>query len=231
MANTDKRTLEKLDRRPRVGPRRAPRGVARDIYIFPSTPLEQKARRAGNKRQFFGEGWAGTLTRWLNVESPPELGKNTAVSRRRVCDLICNIHNMLRAIAQAPSSDLFNHPTRRMERLQQELNARLSEYPTTVMFSFDKGRTWEFEDGAIAGKYPDGESLAVHSLIRLAQAQLFYRIRWCECGRWFVARFAHQHFCSQRCRKRHHEQSDEYKASRRDYMRRYYRLKNSGKVK
>jgi hypothetical protein len=231
MASKYNHTLEKHDHRLRVGPRRAPSGMARDVYRFLSTPLEQKARGAGNKRHFFGEGWGVNLARWLNAENPPELGKSTATSRRRVLDLICNIHNMLVAIADAPSSDLFNHPTRRMERLQRELNSRLSEYPTTAIFSFDKGRTWEFEYGAIAGKYPDGESLAVHSLIQLAQAQLFYRIRWCECSRWFVARFAHQHFCSQRCRKRHHEKSDEYKAGRRDYMRRYYRLKNSGKVK
>jgi hypothetical protein len=206
------------------------RSDRRGVYRFLS-PLGQRPRRAiesGNKRQFVGEASALNLIEWLNQESPPELGKNTAASRRRVLDLIGNVHNALTAIKEWPSFDLV--PTRRVGRLADELNARLSEYPTITIFSPDYD-SWLIEDGAMGGKYPDGESLAVHSVIRLAETRLFYRIADCECGRWFFSRFAHQHFCSERCRKRHHEQSEEYKAGRREYMRRYYRLKVSGKVK
>jgi hypothetical protein len=118
-----------------------------------------------------------------------------------------------------------------MRRLMEELNARLDEYPTSVVFYINRGREWVFDDGAVAGKRPAMESVAVHNAIELARRGLLPRLVSCECGRWFFARFAHQRFCSTRCRKRHHSCSEGFKAARRAYMRRYYRLKVSGKVR
>jgi len=112
-----------------------------------------------------------------------------------------------------------------------ELNARLDEYPTSVTFYINYGRKWVFDDGAVAGRRPAIESIAIHNSIELARRGLLQRILACECGRWFFAKFKHQRFCSIRCRKRHHERSEDFKAARRLYMRRYYRLKVSGKVK
>lgn len=112
-----------------------------------------------------------------------------------------------------------------------ELNARLDEYPTSVVFYINHGREWVFDDGAVAGRRPALESVAVHNAIELARRGLLERIVPCDCGRWFFARFVHQRFCSTRCRKRHHARSETFKSARREYMRRYYRLKVSGKVK
>jgi hypothetical protein len=38
-------------------------------------------------------------------------------------------------------------------------------------------------------------------------------------------------FCSVKCRRRHQASSEEFKADRREYMRDYYRLQQSGNVK
>ena len=157
--------------------------------------------------------------------------KTSRASSRRVLDFIDNFREVLEAIDAAPSWDLINRPTRRMQRLMDEFNARLDEYPTSVAFYINYGREWVFDDGAVAGRRPAVESIAIHNAIALAKIGLLGRVMSCGCGRWFFAKFAHQRFCSPRCRKKNHESSEEFKAARRAYMRQYYRLKVSGKVK
>jgi hypothetical protein len=159
------------------------------------------------------------------------LEKASGASRRRVLDFIENFRDVLEAIKAAPSWNLIDDATPGLSRLIDELNARLDEYPTTVLFYINHGREWVFDDGAVAGRRPPIESVAIHNAIELAKRGLLQRIVSCECGRWFFAKFQHQKFCSARCRKRHHEGSETFRAARRAYMRRYYRLKVSGKVK
>jgi hypothetical protein len=194
------------------------------MALSTSRPLE----KSQSYRRF---PWISYLVAWLNGEPTPSWEKTSKASRRRVLDFIDNFRDVLEAIESAPSSDLINSPTPRLSRLMTELNARLDEYPTSVLFCIDYGREWIFDDGAVRGKRPAIESVAVHSAIELARRGLLQRIMSCECGRWFFGKFTHQRFCSTRCRKRHHEHSEAFRAARRAYMRRYYRLKVSGKVK
>ena len=97
-------------------------------------------------------------------------------------------------------------------------------------FYIDYGKEWFFED-SISGHLPVGESLAAFGVIELTKQKLLDRIRHCICGNWFFARFVHQQSCSAKCRHKNYEQSEDFKAARRIYMRNYYRLKTSGKVK
>jgi hypothetical protein len=189
-----------------------------------SRPLE-KGRRYGRFP------WISHLVAWLNGDPTPSWEKTGRASRRRVLDFIENFRDVLEAIKSAPSWDLINNPTPQLSRHMAELSARLDEYPTSVAFYINYGRDWVFDDGAVAGRRPAFESVAIHNAIELARLGLLQRIISCECGRWFFAKFAHQRFCSTRCRKRHHEQSEAFRAARRAYMRRYYRLKVSGTVK
>ena len=75
------------------------------------------------------------------------------------------------------------------------------------------------------------ECIAALALISLAREGLLERVVKCVCGKWFFGRSRSQAFCSSRCRSRHFKSSERWKAHRRAYMRRYYRLKQSGKVK
>jgi hypothetical protein len=184
-----------------------------------------------SNRTYPGSNSALFLTRWLNAESDTSLGRNSNASRHRVLDFVDNIRDVLQAIKSDPLPyDLGSMP-QQTERLVDELNARLEEYPTTNLFLLDCDGSWEFEDGAVYGSHPAGESVAIYHAVQLAKQHLLNRLNQCECGRWFFAKFAHQHFCTARCRKKHHESSEAFKATRREYMRRYYRLKVSGKVK
>jgi hypothetical protein len=85
--------------------------------------------------------------------------------------------------------------------------------------------TWEFADD------PRTEAAALFNLLRLAEAGKLRRVRRCDCGKWLVARRSDQEFCSTRCRQRAFATTEKFKKRRREYMRKYYRLKMSGKVK
>jgi hypothetical protein len=75
------------------------------------------------------------------------------------------------------------------------------------------------------------EAEAASFIISLASVRLLERLRACICGKWFFGRTFTQRFCSPTCRIRHFKSSEEWKAHRRKYMRDYYQLKKSGKVK
>jgi len=182
-------------------------------------------------RTYPGASWAASVVSWLNADDVSGRAPRSKASRARVLDFMNTVRDVLDAIEAAPSWDLINHPTRCLNRVMERLNARLHEYPSTSWFYISQGREWVFDDDAVGVRHPAGESLAIHGVIELAKLHLLERVNQCECGRWFFARFAHQHFSSQRCRKSHHESSEAFKATRREYMRRYYRLKVSGRVK
>jgi hypothetical protein len=192
---------------------------------------DHASRPLKNRRKYGKLPALSTLVACLNGDPVQGMRSSSPASRRRVIDFIANAREALEAIDEAPSWDLINNPTRRMRRLMVELNARLDEYPTSVFFYINYGREWVFDPGALAGGRPVIESMAVHNVIELAKLGTLARLMTCGCGRWFFAKFAHQKFCSTRCRKKNHESSEEFKAARRAYMRRYYHLKVSGRVK
>jgi len=83
---------------------------------------------------------------------------------------------------------------------------------------------------ARTGVEPD-EIGAVMCVINLGARDELGDVRQCKCKRYFLARRTDQLYCSTKCRVRYHQSSDEFKAKRREYLREWYRLKKSGKVK
>jgi len=75
------------------------------------------------------------------------------------------------------------------------------------------------------------DSNAVFDIAQLAGMELLARVQQCVCGEWFFARFAHQRFCSAKCRENTFHSSSEWKEYRRKKAREYYALHKSGKVK
>jgi hypothetical protein len=73
---------------------------------------------------------------------------------------------------------------------------------------------------------------ALSCFIVLAEYGRLDRMREClRCGMWLYARFSHQRFCSTKCQQAHYWASPEWKAHRRQWMRNYRSLQESGKVK
>ena len=192
--------------------------------------MPNSIRRELKDRQFRGEPWAANVTQWLNGEEKRHIGKNSRASRKRILDLIDCIRETLTTIEAEPHYDLISHPSKKLVKLMNELEDRISEYQLTPSFYIDFGKEWAFDE-AVSGRFPAGESVAAHGVIELTKQKLLDRIRCCVCGKWFFARFMHQRSCSAKCRHKNYEQSEEFKENRRTYMRNYYRLKTSGKVK
>lgn len=168
---------------------------------------------------------------WLNGEQPAHNGKNTQASRKRILDLIDCIRETLAEIDKNQGRrELIFFPGKTLGRLINELDSRVSEYKSEPFCDIDCDNTL-FIDEAVCGRVPAGESVAAHGVFELMKQGLLDRIRCCICGRWFFARFAHQRSCSAACRHKVYEQSDDFRDKRREYMRSYYRLKISGKVK
>lgn len=88
-------------------------------------------------------------------------------------------------------------------------------------------RSWVSEDPAVALFVPQ-----VEWVIELMERGAIDLVRRCEqCTDWYFARFKPQRFCRDSCRERNHRGSDAYKAHKREYARKLYHLKKSGKVK
>lgn len=76
------------------------------------------------------------------------------------------------------------------------------------------------------------DGTALQMILDLARAGYLNRLRRCSaCRRWLYAKFRHQNFCSTKCQQKHYTQSEEWKAHRREYMRRYYQLTAKSDVK
>ncbi len=76
-----------------------------------------------------------------------------------------------------------------------------------------------------------GEIEVLQQVLTMASEGTLDYLAVCRCGRWYVRRRLDQTFCRAECRTEFRRSSETWKAHRRTYMRRYYRLKVSGKVK
>jgi hypothetical protein len=117
---------------------------------------------------------------------------------------------------------------RALKRIQDVISA----YPTKpwVHLFGERHEGLRFGDITTTGR-PAGERMAVDSIMYLADDGVLPLIRECACEKWFYAKRTDQTACSTKCRHRKYEQTESFKAMRRKYMREYYALKKSGKVK
>src|SRR5262249_37148000 len=114
-----------------------------------------------------------------------------------------------------------------IDRIRQQLR-RYTYYPvfypvaSTVSVHWYSARTGKQIQDHWSAHYDDAS--AVFDLAQLADLGLLDRLATCRCGRWFFARFAHQRFCSAKCREQDFRTSDQWKEYRRRKAREYYRL-------
>ena len=183
---------------------------------------------------------ASAMLRWLNGDlndSQAYLGKPTKASRLRVASLLREVNDTVAALVvmdeQNPDLDYFDFPEPQMEERVNRIQEMLNDYPRwpTVEVTFNNNAAILHFDYANGGRRPLGEQVAVWALTDLASKGRSNMVRQCGCERWYFARRGDQKACSPKCRHKNYEQTDEFKLKRRDYMREYYALKNSGKVR
>jgi hypothetical protein len=159
---------------------------------------------------------------WLNGSEA------TKASRKRVRGLIEDL-----CVIASPATLEALHHKRLPEELAQRLqrtNEFLANYPTTPSIGWNPRGHLEFGQD-FEGRRLELEGGVVYSLISIAELGLVDRIRKCICGVWFQARRQNQRSCSPTCRHKVYAETPAAKTRRREYMRAYYRLKTSGKVK
>lgn len=177
------------------------------------------------------------LLSWLNQDSPPYRGKPTKASRMRIltlCSAIRDATVLLSAAVEAePDRNYWEDPPAAVQEALEKIEGILSDYPmwpsVEISGKYGEGGL-HFDHGTGPGR-PQGEQTAAWGVVELAESRRLHLIRQCACGKWFLAKRNDQKACTPICRHKAYEQTDAYKAMRRKYMREYYALKNSGKVR
>jgi hypothetical protein len=76
-----------------------------------------------------------------------------------------------------------------------------------------------------------GEIGALFNVLELIKSGLVSKIDVCPCGRFYFKKFAHQRFCSTKCKLAEFRTNEEERRKRNEYARNLYHLHKSGKVK
>jgi hypothetical protein len=186
--------------------------------------------------------WRENALHWLNGDLQKRYYSNSA--RRRIDQLIEALQTLSRLKPsfkeiERASSDT-TAPFSRIS-IQMSSEARdaikiverlISRYPSWPTLGLDKEGNLSFGRLSSRLKRADEEEAeAALAVMSLAEANELIRLRRCLCGRWFFACRKAQRSCSANCRHKLYEQTEGFKAKRRKYMQRYYRLQRSGKVK
>jgi hypothetical protein len=161
-----------------------------------------------------------------------ELNMKKSGAHRRLSGLLSQFkltQQMCKEDARGLTASIVN---RKRDKALAELNRLVYQYTMRPVCTFSQnyGLIVAYRHTA-PRRAQVTEAEAASLIVELAMAGLLERLRTCGCGKWFCGRTSTQRFCSATCRIRHFKSSEEWKAHRRKYMREYYRLQLSGKVK
>lgn len=121
-----------------------------------------------------------------------------------------------------PEKDLQALSTRGRQLLLQ-VNTQLAFYkwsPSILSVHFEEFTEHPEWNARSEAEYQ--EKVAVHSILSELCEGRINRFRACrQCDRWFYAVAVHQTSCSEACRKKHASTSENFKAKRREYMKKY----------
>jgi hypothetical protein len=113
--------------------------------------------------------------------------------------------------------------TERGRKLTETINTQLTFYkwsPSIFTNHFEEFR--EFPQWNAKSETEYQEKSAIHAILEELCEGRIDRFRICRnCSRWFYAVAQHQVSCSEACRKKHASTSEDFKAKRREYMKKY----------
>lgn len=191
-----------------------------------------RRRRLDKPRRYRGQRAGLALVAWLNDHSRQSWLKEKRWKQKILEEMLEDATEIFRHFPKYPKATNTESEKRYWEHLEK-LNERLLSHTHALKVDpneFYEGNTirWTMtEDSPLAAL-----SSEVGWFIELIEQGVILRIRKCQqCSKWYFARFSHQEFCSGVCRAKRHAGTEAFKERRRKYMRDYYRLKQSGKVK
>ena len=184
-----------------------------------------------------GQKQAQLLVHWLNGDPRDPYRKRILKMLHRIFEVL---KIRLRSTGGPTEDDLpdgvrfvsSKEFSRRIEEVQRDFDKYL---PKLRFAGIDSGRIKgraRLSFIPIWSKTPFQAVLAVEAIKLLGEEGRLERVRQCrKCKRWFYARVRPQKFCSTACQQSHYRSSEEWKEQRREWMRRYRLLKESGYTK
>jgi|SRR5215467_1092913 len=184
------------------------------------------------ERQYHGEDSGDRVAQFLNTfgipvryhaQLSPKLLAKYEEGRKRVLSIM----EMLQTIFTAGP-----RPSRAALLADLRLNKLLPRYKSYSLVFHERG-----VPGFIPVVHPGSRMTAeechtVGALIKLAEMGAINRVKKCQqCENWFYARFAHQGFCTDKCRIKNNATSEHWKEYKRNKAREYYHLHKTGKVR
>jgi hypothetical protein len=197
--------------------------IVRVIYLFTKLWFHHRAMK---KPKYKKAGYE----QWIEIETPD--------TRKR---------DELRKLLDA---ELSYYQTRPWITFHKPFNKKGEQLPLSLHISSlpvpgsELARKMDFQWGKInplqVGKVDPlrslhgarmGETGAIRFTLQLFQSGYIFKIHPCRCKKVFFQRFAHQRFCSEKCRIAEFRNSDEARLRRNEYARKLYQLHKTKNVK
>lgn len=183
----------------------------------------------------WAKGWADCLLNYVQADedyrAKEKISKASQERIRGLLELAISVDQYLGMVFSGLKIDK-KHIRAVIETID-DLNKRFAEYPSVVCIDFDPKfkREPRFLEKVGSVFHTVNESLVARYIFHLAEEQLLQNIRECICGKLFYAIREDQKSCSAICRHKRYEQTDDFKAKRREKLRENYKLHKLGKVK
>ncbi len=188
------------------------------------------------------DNWRENVLVWLNGELPQRYYSKEAC--RRIERLIASLKTIIRfkrqfktmlrsrAIEASSGSPRSTMPSEVSQSIRV-VGRIIDRYPSWPVLGWDPPEyNLRFgSDFRGIGRVQEEEAEAALAAMNLAEVNELIRLRQCLCKKWFFACRTNQRSCSANCRHKLYEQTERFKTKRRKYMKQYYRLQSSGKVK
>jgi hypothetical protein len=200
----------------------------------------QISRWLNKSRQYRGQQAGRALVAWLNDrQSDRSWLKNRSYQRKLIEELLQDANVVFRILEKYPNDHEFYVAAKKREfprgfyACRERLNKMLRTFkhePWIELHGYyeEAPLTWTItEESPMALVAPQ-----IGWILHLINDRAVLKVRRCQqCTKWYFGRFSHQNFCSSACRGKHFSRTEPFKEKRRKYMREYYHLKKSGKVK
>ena len=184
--------------------------------------------------------WKDNALRWLNGELPKRYYSPKA--HRRIEQLIDSLQTLIQ-LRRSFKTIERNLPQSGLQRLTIQMPTEaassikivqrlMRRYPSWPVLGWDGDGNLSFGRlSAHLKRAQEEEAEAALAIMSLAEVNELTWLRQCLCKKWFFARRKDHRSCSANCRHKLYEKTEGFRTRRRKYMRRYYQLQRSGKVK
>lgn len=201
-------------------------------------PIRKRHDR-NKSHSFSGEKDAMSVIKVLNSRAVPGQERPFRAVKARIMGVLDAIRDLFQKMQENPNWHIGEENDEatgtvtstlapELSKAFTAVNLKLAKYTTCSIFypTLENPRKWTVGEAQMDRHWVD-EGQSIHAIVRLADQGLLDRLEMCDCGLWYFARFSHQRFCSEECRVRFWESSEDRKEQKRQRARENYQYKKS----